>query len=60
MSQITPLIQEVYKGRPFGFPARFADFGVSANSLRSNNALPFFRSRLHGSATPKAIKIKIS
>jgi len=51
---------------PFGFPARFADsFGLAqdrsgggANSLRSDNALPCCRSRLHSSATPKAIEIK--
>jgi hypothetical protein len=39
---------------PFGFPARFADSGGGANSLRSNSAPPYFRNRLHGSATPKA------
>jgi len=47
---------------PFWFPAQFANsFGLAqdrssggANSLRSNNAPPNLRSRLHGSVTPKA------
>ena len=46
---------DMAQDRPFGFPAWFADSG--ANSLRSDNAPPAFRSRLHGTATPKAIEI---
>jgi hypothetical protein len=53
---------DMAQGRPLGFPPRFADsFGLAqdrsggrANSLRSDNAPPSFRSRLYGSATPKA------
>ncbi|MDH5296373.1 MAG: hypothetical protein OEW26_04520 [Nitrospirota bacterium] len=47
---------------PFGCPVRFADpFGLAqdksgggANSLSSNSAPSSFRTRLLGSATPKA------
>ena len=41
---------------PFGAPVRFADSGGDANLLRSDNAPPSFRTRLHCSATPKAKK----